>query len=448
MKERWYTMAKKKSLLGTIQEVKASFFDTIYRKQGLVDIFTDKIDTLSPEDQAKIKEYAKKQAHLAGELVDSLEKINRLAAELALTGEGIKQILGEDSITPDLENAPMKKADVVASNNTGSVVDEATIQSDTKSPTEIAGKVEAAPVVQNVVPETNSLEPLKEESSLEKTDVAPGPVAEATASTDNSAVESKTIDNALSTNSSTVVSEETPSTEKVETSNAVVPEITAAPAVEQAKEVVSTQGESTALPNDVPSAAQVVDTAVSESASAPFALSPIDEGVTPVASTEAVVNSTGEETKAVSENTALVVDSSNGDVLRFNKGDALAPKAILVTGVQFGKLSGSRETQKALMSAKGFFGNSAVSNSAQTVVADEQTLMTSGLLAPTEDNKQKQIEGMMEQASTLYKEGKTQEAQALYNQVSTMNQAMQTPAVAEQGKVLVNTPVPPTTVAA
>lgn len=437
MKERWYTMAKKKSLLGTIQEVKASFFDTIYRKQGLVDIFTDKIDTLSPEDQAKIKEYAKKQAQLAGELVDSLEKINRLAAELALTGEGIKQILGEDSITPDLENAPMEKADVVASNNTGSVVDEATIQSDTKNPTEIAGKVEEAPVVQNVVPETNSLEPLKEESSLEKTDVAPGPVAEATALTDNSAVESKTIDNALSTNSSTVVSEETPSTEKVETSNAVVPEITAAPAVEQAKEVVSTQGESTALPNDVPSAAQVVDTAVSESASAPFALSPIDEGVTPVASTE-----------AVSENTALVVDSSNGDVLRFNKGDALAPKAILVTGVQFGKLSGSRETQKALMSAKGFFGNSAVSNSAQTVVADEQTLMTSGLLAPTEDNKQKQIEGMMEQASTLYKEGKTQEAQALYNQVSTMNQAMQTPAVAEQGKVLVNTPVPPTTVAA
>lgn len=54
----------------------------------------------------------------------------------------------------------------------------------------------------------------------------------------------------------------------------------------------------------------------------------------------------------------------------------------------------------------------------------------------------------MEQANALYKEGKTAEAQALYDQVSTMNQTMQATTTGEQAKVLVNTPAAAPTIVA
>ena len=40
-------------------------------------------------------------------------------------------------------------------------------------------------------------------------------------------------------------------------------------------------------------------------------------------------------------------------------------------------------------------------------------------------DKQKELESLMEQANILYKEGKTEEAQAIYDKVSEMNKGMQ-----------------------
>ena len=68
------------------------------------------------------------------------------------------------------------------------------------------------------------------------------------------------------------------------------------------------------------------------------------------------------------------------------------------------------------------------------VQADEQTLISNGLLAPTTQDKQKEMQTMIEQANELYKAGKALEAQELFNKVSAMNKELQ---VVNQGQALV-----------
>lgn len=83
------------------------------------------------------------------------------------------------------------------------------------------------------------------------------------------------------------------------------------------------------------------------------------------------------------------------------------PKAILVNRKQFSKLVSSKDTQVALLD----FGlQSGVQNS---------------------NNSQKNLEEMITRAGLLYKEGKVQEAQALYNEISQLNKS--------NGNVLVKT---------
>lgn len=83
------------------------------------------------------------------------------------------------------------------------------------------------------------------------------------------------------------------------------------------------------------------------------------------------------------------------------------PKAILVNRKQFSKLVASKDTQVALLD----FGlQSGVQNS---------------------NNSQKNLEEMITRAGLLYKEGKVQEAQALYNEISQLNKS--------NGNVLVKT---------
>lgn len=83
------------------------------------------------------------------------------------------------------------------------------------------------------------------------------------------------------------------------------------------------------------------------------------------------------------------------------------PKAILVNRKQLSKLVASKDTQVALLD----FGlQSGVQNS---------------------NNSQKNLEEMITRAGLLYKEGKVQEAQALYNEISQLNKS--------NGNVLVKT---------
>ena len=51
-------------------------------------------------------------------------------------------------------------------------------------------------------------------------------------------------------------------------------------------------------------------------------------------------------------------------------------------------------------------------------------LIENGLLEPVDDIESK-IVNMMEEANKLYKDGKTEEAQALYDQISELNKKFQ-----------------------
>ncbi len=167
-----------------------------------------------------------------------------------------------------------------------------------------------------------------------------------------------------------------------------------------------------------------------------FTLSPIDDGITLV---DKKADLPGEGTIAVVSDTTVTNNQVSEE--KYVKVDNNPAKAILVTALQFDKLANSRDTQKVAFMATNSSEVSELSGTTPLVKADEQTLMANGLLTPTEDATKKQMEGIMEQANALYKEGKTGEAQALYNQVSSMNQAMQASAGQEENaKVLVNTP--------
>lgn len=124
-----------------------------------------------------------------------------------------------------------------------------------------------------------------------------------------------------------------------------------------------------------------------------------------------VVTNTPDVRESVNDvNNVLVnepVQKSVSVTTQIRKLSDTKPKAILVNRKQFSKLVSSKDTQVALLD----FGlQSGVQNS---------------------NNSQKNLEEMITRAGLLYKEGKVQEAQALYNEISQLNKS--------NGNVLVKT---------
>lgn len=116
-----------------------------------------------------------------------------------------------------------------------------------------------------------------------------------------------------------------------------------------------------------------------------------------------VVTNTPDVRESVNDvNNVLVsepVQNSVSVTTQIRKLSDTKPKAILVNRKQFSKLVASKDTQVALLD----FGlQSGVQNS---------------------NNSQKDLEEMITRASLLYKEGKVQEAQALYNEISQLNKS-------------------------
>lgn len=87
-------------------------------------------------------------------------------------------------------------------------------------------------------------------------------------------------------------------------------------------------------------------------------------------------------------------------------------RAILVSESQFNKLSGSRVTQEALLKFKHILPEG--SSSATPAVVNDVSNMT-------EEEKKKTIEVMMADATELYNSGKVEEAQAMYDKISELN---------------------------
>lgn len=168
---------------------------------------------------------------------------------------------------------------------------------------------------------------------------------------------------------------------------------------------------------EAPSAAPVVEEPVSTP------LIPLQEEPT-IAPTEAVVaDSPSDAAKVVEEAANLepveaVVEEKASDKITYTKVDTNKTRALLTSAKQIGNLRSSRSTQEeeALLNAR---QKSNANNNLET------QLVENGLLPADTDTMKKQVETMMEQANALYKDGKTAEAQAMYDKISELNKQIQ-----------------------
>ena len=115
-----------------------------------------------------------------------------------------------------------------------------------------------------------------------------------------------------------------------------------------------------------------------------------------------------------------VDDTTSEEKIDFVAVDPVFSRAILVTKKQTKNLRGS-------LSSKTQEFNSFVLKNKN--VSDKE-LIDNGLLEPV-DNIEEKIEKMMEDANNLYKEGKTDEAQALYEKISELNSQLKETSVSK-----------------
>lgn len=413
-----------------IQNVKAAFLDDVYRNQGMVTVVSGKMDTYTEEQKSTLTNLIAKQTEKVESILTSIDGLNAAVSELNEIGSKIQSITA------------------------GSLVNEADVSNEMVSETVAGGELELPGVVAQATEETaNIAEPTQAPVEGELT--IPGVVTEnnnvPVAGNDGQATADVVEIPAVV---SEPVAEATPTT-AAPVEGQVVAEV-APPAAAPAEEQVVAEA---APPAAAPVEEQVVaeatpinetvtiagssgaleDSSVAtETPAAPFALSPIDEDVTPAtaveenapqaaaqtapaASPESVAAAIIPDTVAVEEN-APVAENTANNIIKFNRLAGGQTKAILVTGQQYAKLAASRETQTALMSAKNALPSTSDLNAP---AANGQTLVANGGVEVTEEDKSKQMEAMLNRANTLYQQGNTAEAQAIYNQVSSMNQEIQ-----------------------
>lgn len=110
-------------------------------------------------------------------------------------------------------------------------------------------------------------------------------------------------------------------------------------------------------------------------------------------------------------------DLQKEPLMTFIKASQDPPKAILTSLKQVTNLRSSYKTQNALLSSRGTIASRNVNG----VDSEVQELVDNGLLAPSSEN----IEAMMNEANKLYQEGKINEAQEMYDQISILNKQLQ-----------------------
>lgn len=138
----------------------------------------------------------------------------------------------------------------------------------------------------------------------------------------------------------------------------------------------------------------------------------VAEESTEVVAEETVVPAIETEVEEVA--TEVVADETG--LRRFIDGEG-QPKAILVSEVQYSKLSDSRVTQEALLKFKHVLPE--VGRTAQT-----STVSVTDTDSMTDDEKRRTIEVMMADANELYNSGKVEEAQAMYDKISELNKTL------------------------
>lgn len=116
------------------------------------------------------------------------------------------------------------------------------------------------------------------------------------------------------------------------------------------------------------------------------------------------------------ENVTYQEDLPKEPLMTFIKVSKDSPKAILTSLKQVTNLRSSYKTQNALLSSRGTIASRNING----VDSEVQELVDNGLLAPSSEN----IEAMMNEANKLYQEGKINEAQEMYDQISILNKQL------------------------
>ncbi|MDO4996641.1 MAG: hypothetical protein Q4E69_05630, partial [Bacilli bacterium] len=117
------------------------------------------------------------------------------------------------------------------------------------------------------------------------------------------------------------------------------------------------------------------------------------------------------------------------------KEDSESPKAIIVTESQFGKLNESLEKQENKLYSRGYLSSELVNNSnyvlENSIKSTEDVhynqlddMVNEDLYTIPENPTREDMEGLIEKAAELYKTGKKHEAQALYEEISRINDEM------------------------
>lgn len=418
------------------QHVKAVLFDKVYREQGLVDILTRRLESFDPEKQQRLSTLFTKQKEDIEKILGILSEFDIKMNDILATSKEIMEI------SEAKESSDVHVSEVVESVSTNS------------TPVE---NVEA-PVSEEVVVSTEAIPTEEVNTNGDLGIVIPGVVVdEATVGVEQVSAPVSAEPGVVT--GSDVVSQpviEIPGQEVKNVEQEPVAVVTDTTTVESpVPEVVGTIEQQVVPPvNEViqiPGQTGSIDEEVSVENAGSFVLSPIDEDVAPVQNNDAAVANgialadsqlqTIENVKnEIATDPNLSEEERQVALERYVRATENTVKAILVTKMQYEKLSSSRVTQKALLeSRKNDIGqeNAATTDVVQNKVsqvvgdagvevkADEQTLIANGLLEPTVQDKQKEMQMMMEQANTLYKAGQTQEAQALFDKVSAMNKEIQ-----------------------
>lgn len=163
-------------------------------------------------------------------------------------------------------------------------------------------------------------------------------------------------------------------------------------------------------------------------------------GDIPVASQDSQVQVVG-ETPMESVGDALPIyepgefDQTASENIKFVKSDSLEAKVIVVTEAQVTNLRQSRDTQDALLTAKGFYkmpseskslednGDTVEENAPSKEVDDvsEQQLIDNGLLPQDLSTR---IQTLTDEANQLYADGKLEEAQARLDEISELSKQL------------------------
>ena len=134
------------------------------------------------------------------------------------------------------------------------------------------------------------------------------------------------------------------------------------------------------------------------------------------------------------ETTEEKIDIDKVSITHVGKEDNESPKAIIVTGSQFDKLNESYESQENKLYNRGYLSSEIINNSNyilsnNTKSADNEhdnqlEAMVSEDYTIPENPTREDMEGLIEKAAELYKSGKKHEAQALYEEISRINDEM------------------------